>query len=59
MTGLVFILAVVMTAVGFIGVLISGSRGLVRDPVRITVRIDEEPPVRRIPVEIRSNSYWR
>ncbi|MFA9402645.1 MAG: hypothetical protein ACERKY_06220 [Anaerolineales bacterium] len=59
MTGLVFILAVVVTAVGFIGVLISGSLGFVRDPVRITVRIDEEPPVRRIPVEIRSNSYWR
>ena len=59
MTGLVFILAVIVTAVGFIGVLISGSLGFKRDPVRITVRIDEEPPVRRIPVEIRSNSYWR
>ncbi len=59
MAGLTFILVVVVTAAGFIWVGISGSPGLVRDPVRIAVRIDEEPPVRRIPVEIRSNSYWR
>ncbi len=59
MTGLVFILAVVVTVVGFVWVLLSDSPGLVRDPARITVRIDEEPPVRRIPVEIRSNSTWR
>jgi hypothetical protein len=58
MAGLFFIFTAVVTAVGFIWVRI-GSPGLVRDPVRITVRIDEEPPVRRIPVEIRSNSYWR
>ncbi|MCK4741725.1 MAG: hypothetical protein KAS80_05535 [Anaerolineales bacterium] len=59
MSGLTFILAVVVIAVGFIWVRTSGSLGLVRNPVRITVRIDEEPPVRRIPVEIRSNSPWR
>ncbi|TET98959.1 MAG: hypothetical protein E3J30_05580 [Anaerolineales bacterium] len=59
MSGLTFIVAVVVTAVGFIWMRTSGSPGLVRDPVRIYVRIDEEPPVRRIPVEIRSNSYWR
>ncbi|MES0338851.1 MAG: hypothetical protein ABUK16_02415 [Anaerolineales bacterium] len=59
MVGLIFVLAVVVIAAGFIWVRISGSPGLVRDPVRITVRIDEEPSIRRIPVEIRSNSYWR
>ncbi len=59
MVGLIIVLAVVVTAAGFIWVRISGSPGLVRDPVRIPVRIDEEPPVRRIHVEIRSNSYWR
>lgn len=59
MVGQIFVLAVVVTAAGFIWVRTSGSPGLVRDPVRIHVRIDEEPPVRRIPVEIRSNSYWR
>jgi len=58
MAGLFFIFTAVVTAAGLIWVRI-GSPGLVRDPVRITVRIDEEPPVRRIPVEIRSNSYWR
>ena len=59
MSGLTFILAGVVTAVGFIWVRTSGSLGIVRDPVRITVRIDEELPIRRIPVEIRSNYYWR
>ncbi len=59
MTSLTFILVVSVTAVGFIWVLRSGSPGLVRDPIQITVRIDEEPPDRRIPVEIRSNTYWR
>ena len=59
MAGLFFILAAVVTAAGFIWVRISGSPGLVRDLVRIPVRIDEELPVRRIPVDIRSNSYWR
>jgi len=59
MVGLIFVLAIVVIATGFIWVRISGSPGLVRDPVLINVRIDEEPPVRRIPVEIRSNSYWR
>ncbi len=59
MSGLTFILVVSITAAGFIWVRIFGSLGLVRDPVRITVRIDEEPHIRRIPVEIRSNSYWR
>lgn len=59
MSGLTFILAGVVTVVGYIWVRTSGSFGLVRDPVRITARIDEEPPVRRIPVEIRSNAYWR
>ena len=59
MSGLSFILVGVVTALGFIWVRIFGSLELVRDPVRITIRIDEEPHVRRIPVEIRSNSYWR
>ena len=59
MTSLTFILVVSVTAVGFIWVRRSGPHGLVRDPMRITVRIDEEPPVRRIPVEIRSKTYWR
>jgi len=34
MTGLFFILAAVVTEAGFIWVRISGSPGLVRDPVR-------------------------
>ncbi|MEE8121761.1 MAG: hypothetical protein V3T55_09545 [Anaerolineales bacterium] len=59
MSGLAFIFFGVVTVMGFIWVRTSGSLGLVRDPVRITVRIDEEPAVRRIPVEIRTNSYWR
>jgi len=59
MVGLIYVLAVAVTAAGFIWVRINGSPGLVLDPVRITVRIDEEPPVRRIPVDTRSNSYWR
>jgi len=59
MSGLTYILAGVVTAVGFIWVRTSGSSWLVRNPVRITVRIDEGPAVRRIPVEIRSNSSWR
>ncbi len=59
MISLAFILTASITAAGFIWVLRSGSPGLVRDPIQITVRIDEEPPDRRIPVEIRSNTYWR
>lgn len=59
MSGLTFILIVVVTVVGLVWVHTSGSPGLVQDPVRIYVRIDEEPPVRRIPVEVRSNSRWR
>ncbi|NOR90142.1 MAG: hypothetical protein GQ524_07785 [Anaerolineales bacterium] len=59
MFSLTFILTASITAAGFIWVLRSDSPGLVRDPVRITVRIDDELPVRRIPVEIRSNAHWR
>ncbi len=59
MSSLTFILTASITAAGFIWVLRSGSPGIVRDPIRITVRIDEELPVRRIPVEIRSNAHWR
>ncbi len=59
MFSLTFIFTASITAAGFIWVLRSGSPGLERDPVRISVRTDEEPPVRRIPVEIRSKTYWR
>jgi len=59
MTGQTFILAVVVIALGLLWVRINGSAGLLREPVRLQVRIDDEPPVQRIPVKIQANSYWR